>query len=59
MKFRKSSQPGPNVDHDNPVSFKYGIYRSFVSRYKGKPYPTLVTGLEGINRGSSRASAEP
>jgi hypothetical protein len=50
---------GANVDRNNPVYFKYGIYRSFVSRYKGQPYPTLVAWFKDINRGSARTAVEP
>ncbi|MBX4862242.1 hypothetical protein HJA86_20045 [Rhizobium bangladeshense] len=55
---QKVSLRGPNVDRKAAVYFKYGIYRSFVSRAKGKSLPTLVAWYRDINRGSSRESVE-
>ncbi|MBO0145098.1 polysaccharide lyase [Agrobacterium sp. Ap1] len=55
---QKVDLSGPNVDRDQPVYFKYGIYRSFVSRYRGKSYPTLIAWFRDINRGTTRASVE-
>lgn len=55
---QKVDLSGPNVDRDQPVYFKYGIYRSFVSRYRGKSYPTLIAWFRDINRGMTRASVE-
>ena len=54
---QKVNLTGANVDRDQPVYFKYGIYRSFVSRAK-KPYPTLVAWYRNINRGVARAKVE-
>lgn len=55
---QKVDLAGPNVDRNNPVYFKYGVYRSFVSRYGGRPYPTLIAWFRDINRGKTRASVE-
>ncbi|ANL10282.1 MULTISPECIES: polysaccharide lyase [unclassified Rhizobium] len=55
---QKVNLHGPNIDRNTAVYFKYGIYRSFVSRAKGKPLPTLVAWYRDINRGSSRESVE-
>lgn len=55
---QKVNLTGPNVDRQNPVYFKYGIYRSFVSRYGGRPYPTLVAWFKDINKGKSRSAVE-
>ncbi|MCM2456485.1 hypothetical protein HGO37_13925 [Rhizobium sp. CG4] len=55
---QKVNLSGPNVDRNDPVYFKYGIYRSFVSRYAGRPYPALVAWFRDINRGKTRQSVE-
>ncbi|AHG47948.1 hypothetical protein RLEG12_24525 [Rhizobium leguminosarum bv. trifolii CB782] len=49
---KKVALKGPNVDRDSPVYFKYGVYRSFVSRLKSDG--PLVAWYNGIRRGSSR-----
>ena len=45
------------------VYFKYGVYRSFLSRYKQKPHngpaPAQVAYFAGVKRGRSRADLKP
>jgi len=53
---QKIDHSGPNADRGDPVNFKYGIYRSFVSRYQGQPYPTLVAYYREVRKGSTRES---
>ncbi|KEQ04792.1 polysaccharide lyase [Pseudorhizobium pelagicum] len=55
---KKVDLAGPNVDRNQPVYFKYGIYRSFVSRYGGRDYPTLVAWFRDVKRGPTRVSVE-
>lgn len=53
---------GPTTLHSNPIYFKYGIYRSFMSRYKkqyGHPAPTQIVFYSWIKKGSTRAEVEP
>ncbi|GGK47260.1 polysaccharide lyase [Salinarimonas ramus] len=45
---------GRNVDRDAPVYFKYGIYRSFLSRYGGREAPTLVAYYRDVGRARTR-----
>ncbi len=53
---KKVAVKGPNVDRDVPVYFKYGVYRSFVSKLKSDG--PLVAWFSGIRRGSSRAMVD-
>ncbi len=53
---KKVGLKGPNVDRDVPVYFKYGVYRSFVSKLKSDG--PLVAWYSGIRRGSSRAMVD-
>lgn len=43
---------GPTTNDDEPVYFRYGIYRSFVSRC-GKPCPTHVAYYRDVKQGRS------
>ncbi|MEL6914920.1 MAG: heparin lyase I family protein [Pseudomonadota bacterium] len=51
------SYDGPTVNANEPVYFKYGIYRSSVSRCGG-PCPELVAYYRDVKRGRSRAEVE-
>lgn len=56
---QKVDLTGANIDLGDPVIFKYGIYRSFVSRYKGRSSPTLVAWYRNVKRGPTRQDVEP
>jgi hypothetical protein len=45
---------GPTTNDDEPVYFRYGIYRSFVSRC-GKPCPTQVAYYRDVKQGRTLA----
>lgn len=50
---------GPTTnDANNPVYFKYGIYRSFIRKYGSKNPPTLVAYYRDIIRGKTREAVE-
>lgn len=53
---------GPTTNQSNPIYFKYGIYRTFMSRYErqyGRPAPTQIIFYSWIKKGSTRAAVEP
>lgn len=51
------SYDGPTTNSTAPIYFKYGIYRSFVSRCGG-PCPDMTAYYTSVIRGSSRADVE-
>lgn len=56
---RKFSHRGQNVSHEGKIFFKYGIYRSFVSRApEGKKIPDQVIFFDEVKWGKTRASVE-
>ena len=46
------SHSGPNTNDTDKIYFRYGLYRSFVSRCGG-PCPTLVAYFKDVRRGKS------
>ncbi len=58
----KVAYSGPTMEKDQ-VYFKYGVYRSFVSRYKNEfakdKLPTQVVYYRNVERGSSREAIQP
>ncbi|MBE1283493.1 MAG: hypothetical protein GJ676_09285 [Rhodobacteraceae bacterium] len=48
---------GPTSNDSEPIYFRYGIYRSFVSRCGG-PCPTVVAYFRDVKRGTSRSRVE-
>jgi hypothetical protein len=48
---------GPNTTNTTPVYFKYGIYRSFVSRTPVRP--TQVVYIDEVRKGPTRESVDP
>ncbi len=48
---------GPTVNANDPVYFKYGVYRSFVSKCGG-PCPDFVAYYRDVRRGKSRERVE-
>lgn len=58
----KARVPGPNTNVDGPIFFKYGVYRSFVSRYRnryGVPPPPQVAYFDEVHKGRTRADVYP
>jgi hypothetical protein len=53
----KFSRDGANLKQDGPVIFKYGIYRSFLSRNKAKR-PDQVVYFDAVRWGSKRKDVE-
>ena len=51
------SYSGPTTNANDPIYFKYGIYRSFISRCGGECRP-LVAFYSDVRRGTSRAAVE-
>lgn len=51
------SYDGPTTNANDPVYFKYGVYRSFISRCGGACRP-LVAFYSDVRRGKSRAAVE-
>lgn len=51
------SYDGPTTNDDDDIYFRYGVYRSFVSRCHGS-CPTLVAYYRDVRRGSTHASVE-
>ena len=48
---------GPNTVNTTPVFFKYGIYRSFVSRVPNRPPHVLY--IDEVRKGPTRESVDP
>jgi hypothetical protein len=48
---------GPNTVNTTPVYFKYGIYRSFVSRVPNRPAHILY--IDEVRKGPTRESVDP
>lgn len=48
---------GPNTVNTTPVYFKYGIYRSFVSRVPNRPAHVLY--IDEVRKGPTRESVDP
>ena len=48
---------GPNTVNNTPVYFKYGIYRSFVSRVQNRP--THILYIDEVRKGSMREAVDP
>lgn len=48
---------GPNTTNTTPVFFKYGIYRSFVSRTPNRP--AHVVYIDEVRKGPTRESVDP
>lgn len=48
---------GPTVNANDPIYFKYGAYRSFVSKCGG-PCPELTVYYSNVRRGQSRTDVE-
>lgn len=48
---------GPTVNANDPVYFKYGVYRSFVSKCGG-PCPELTAYYRDVKRGTSQAEVQ-
>lgn len=53
----KFSREGANLKQDGPIYFKYGIYRSFLSRNKNK-HPDQVVYFDGVRWGTKRENVE-
>lgn len=53
----KLSREGANLTQDGPIYFKYGIYRSFLSRNKNK-HPDQVVYFDGVRWGKKREDVE-
>lgn len=53
----KFSREGANLKQDGPVYFKYGIYRSFLSRNKSK-HPDQVVYFDAVRWGKKREDVE-
>jgi hypothetical protein len=55
----KFTHHGPTLKHTEPVLFKYGIYRSFLSRFPhGKKIPDQTVYFDEVKWGKSRASVQ-
>jgi hypothetical protein len=52
----KADIKGPNTINTTPVYFKYGIYRSFVSRVQNRP--TQVLYFDEVRKGPTRESVD-
>lgn len=54
---QKFSREGANLIQDGPIYFKYGIYRSFLSRNKNK-HPDQVVYFDNVKWGTKREDVE-
>lgn len=53
---------GPNTDRDDPIYFKYGVYRAFLARYKAarsvSEVPAQTAYFARVRKGATRADLE-
>lgn len=54
---KKFSYAGPTTNDTGKIYFRYGLYRSFVSRCGG-PCPTLISYYKNVVRGNSEQSVQ-
>ncbi len=52
----KADIKGPNTSNTTPVYFKYGIYRSYISRMQNRP--THILYIDEVRKGPTRASVD-
>lgn len=55
-------RPGPQTLYSDPFGYRYGIYRSFISRYErmhNERIPTQVLYFDHIRRGHSYRDVQP
>ena len=53
----KAEVNGRNTYNNEPIQFKYGVYRSFVGRYGGR-VPTQIAYFDEVRKGLARADVD-
>ena len=58
---RVHAHQGRNLEENRAPKFKFGIYRSFESRYRSRhgAMPTQIVYFDALARGKNRESVEP